>query len=112
MSLEYAPRGLVGLLVPQANTTVEAEFGILMPPGVTFISARLTSPQAGIADRMRDYIASLDTTIAQFANAPLGALALAVTGASYYTGATEEDTAVARLEDRLGVPVVTAAGRV
>jgi maleate cis-trans isomerase len=109
MSLEYAPHGLVGLLVPQANTTVEAEFGILMPPGVAFISARLTSPQAGIADRMRDYIASLDTTIAQFANAPLGALALAVTGASYYTGVEEEDAAVARIEDRLGVPVVTAA---
>jgi maleate cis-trans isomerase len=109
MSLEYAPRGLVGLLVPQANTTVEAEFGILMPPGIAAIAARLTSPHAGIADRMRDYIASLDATIAQFADAPLGALALAVTGASYYTGAAEEDEAVARLEDRLGVPVVTAA---
>ena len=29
MSLEYASRGLVGMLTPQANTTVEPEFNLL-----------------------------------------------------------------------------------
>ena len=33
MSLEYAPRGLVGMLTPQANTTVEPEFNLLWPRG-------------------------------------------------------------------------------
>lgn len=31
MSLEYAPRGFIGLLTPQANTTVEPECNILFP---------------------------------------------------------------------------------
>ena len=43
MSLEYAPRGLVGMLTPQANTTVEPEFNLLWPPGVAMINARLIS---------------------------------------------------------------------
>ena len=40
--LEYAKRGLVGVLTPQANTTVEPEFRVLWPAGVTMLSARLT----------------------------------------------------------------------
>ena len=30
MKVEYAPKGLIGLLTPQANTTVEPEFSILI----------------------------------------------------------------------------------
>jgi hypothetical protein len=39
--LEYAKHGLVGLLVPPANTTVEAEAALLLPPGIGWITARL-----------------------------------------------------------------------
>jgi len=43
MSLEYAPRGLVGMLTPQANTTAEPEFNILWPRGISMINGRLMS---------------------------------------------------------------------
>ena len=41
--LEYAAKGLVGCLTPQANTTVEPEFNILLPAGYAVLNARLTS---------------------------------------------------------------------
>jgi maleate cis-trans isomerase len=109
MTVEYAPRGLVGVLTPQANTTVEPEFAILWPPGIAMLNARMTSPKDTIVARLLDYLRDLPAAVAQFANAPIDALAFACTGASYYAGVAEEDALVARLEDRLGIPVITAA---
>src|SRR5262245_53271204 len=97
MSLEYAQDGLIGVLTPQANTTVEPELAVLLPPRMAMISARLVSPSPVMRERMVDYVKGLDGTIGQFGNAPLSALALAVTGASYFVGTEAEDRAVARL---------------
>jgi maleate cis-trans isomerase len=109
MSVEYAPRGLVGVLTPQANTTVEPEFAILWPPGIAMLNARMTSAKPTIIARLLDYLRDLPGAARQFANAPITALAFACTGASYYAGVAEEDALVARLEDALGIPVITAA---
>jgi len=107
--VEYGSDGLLGVLTPQANTTVEPELAILLPPRMVMLNARLTSPKPTIAERLVDYVDGLDAAVAQFANAPLGAIAFACTGASYLVGAVAEDAAVARLEARSGVPFVTAA---
>jgi maleate cis-trans isomerase len=109
VSVEYAIDGLLGVLTPQANTTVEPEMAILLPPRMAMLNARLTSPKPTIAERLVDYVDGLDAAVAQFANAPLGAIAFACTGASYLVGAAAEDAAVARLEARSGVPFITAA---
>ena len=37
--LEYSKNGLVGVLTPQANTTVEPEFRVLCPKNVGMINA-------------------------------------------------------------------------
>jgi maleate isomerase len=107
--LEYAPRGLIGALTPQANTTVEPELAILMPPGVAWISARLTSPAKTIEARLADYLDNIDATLDRFANAPVGAYAFACTGASYLIGPDGEDALVGRIEAARGHPFVTAA---
>ena len=109
MSVEYAKRGLVGVLTPQANTTVEPEFAILWPPGIAMLNARMTSTKPTIVARLLDYLRDLPGAAAQFANAPIQALAFACTGASYYAGVAEEDALVARMQDALGIPVITAA---
>jgi len=107
--LEYAPKGLIGALTPQANTTVEPEFAILWPPGYAMINARLTSPHGTIEARLRDYWATTEASLDQFANAPISAVAFGCTGASYLAGKDEEDALVARIEDARGYPFVTSA---
>ena len=112
MSVEYAPRGLVGVLTPQANTTVEPEFAILFPPGIGMINARLLSAKPAMEARLVDYFDQLETAAQQFANAPIGVLAIACTGASYLAGVARERAALDRLAERTGVPAVTAASAV
>lgn len=107
--VEYARNGLVGLLTPQANTTVEPEFNILLLPGYAFLNARLISDKDTIEARLGDYFAGMAQTALQFANAPIGAYAFACTGASYLQGPTREAEAVKRLEDARGRPFITAA---
>ena len=107
MLLAYAPRGLIGVLTPQANTTVEPEFWIMLPPGVAAINARMVSPKEALEARLADYLENLDTAIAQFANAPLGAIAIATTGTSYIAGAAREQELVDRITKRTGVPFIS-----
>jgi maleate cis-trans isomerase len=109
MTLEYAPGGLIGVLTPQANTTVEPEIAVLLPPGLALLNARLTSPKKTIEERLVDYLENVETAATQFANAPLKAVAFACTGASYLAGKYREAALIARLEDRLRMPVLTAA---
>jgi len=109
MALEYAPHGLLGVLTPQANTTVEPEMALLLPPGMAMLNARLVSDKPTIVARLMDYLRDLPAAAGQFGPAPLGAIAFACTGASYFAGPAEEDALVARMEDARGLPVLTAA---
>jgi maleate cis-trans isomerase len=109
VSVEYAPKGLVGVLTPQANTTVEPEYAILTPPGYAFINARMISPHKTIEERLVDYFANLNMFARQFANAPIGVLAFACTGTSYLTGKEAEDRALGDLSHALNIPVLSAA---
>jgi maleate cis-trans isomerase len=110
--LEYAPKGVIGVLTPQANTTVEPEFSILRPPGYGLVTARLTSDKAKMDDRLIDYALSLERTIDRFANMPLGVVLFACTGASYLVEPEEERAIVAGIEARRGLKLITAADAV
>ncbi|MDX3905858.1 MAG: aspartate/glutamate racemase family protein [Pigmentiphaga sp.] len=109
MSVEYAPKGLIGLLTPQANTTVEPEHYILLPAGYAHINARLMSDKSTIEARLVDYVDRLNDACTQFANAPIGAVAVGCTGASYLVGREREAEVLARIEHERGVPAFTAA---
>jgi maleate cis-trans isomerase len=108
MAVEYAPKGLIGVLTPQANTTVEPEFWIMLPPGVAMINARMTSDKSSLEARLVDYFDQMDRAVEQFANAPIGAIALGTTGASYLAGIAREAEVVAAIGQRTGVPLITA----
>ncbi len=106
---EYAPKGLFGLLTPQANTTAELEVQLLCPPGFAALTARLTSDQPTMEDRLIDYVDRMDSCIDRFANAPIGAVGFACTGASYLVDAAQEQKRLAEIADRRAFPVITAA---
>lgn len=105
---EYAPLGLIGVLTPQANTTVEPEFAILCPPGYGFINARLTSPDLDMEARAAHYGQTVESQVEQFAEAPIDVVALAITGSSYLIGREREDALVEGMLTDQGLPLVTA----
>ena len=109
MSIEYAPLGFIGLLTPQANTVVESECAILLPPGVGQLTGRLTSPHPTIEERLVDYFETLETTTKQFAGVPLRALGFACTGSSYLVGHEREDDMLRHLSTRSGCLVTSSA---
>ena len=109
MSFEYAPNGLIGVLTPQANTTVEPEFGILIPRGMGLVTARLVSPKPAMESRLSDYFDNLSMAAAQFAEAPLRAMGVACTGSSYLVGPEREDIIFDELSDRKGIHVTSSA---
>lgn len=108
MALEYAPLGLVGLLTPQANTTVEPEAWALLPNGYSLVNARMVSQAANLNDRLLDYVNHVELSVSQFSNAPLSVLSLACTGSSYLMGQETETRWVQTWQQRLRIPVVTA----
>jgi maleate cis-trans isomerase len=109
MSLEYAPRGLIGVLTPQANPTVEPEFGILLPAGMGMLAARMVSNQPSVDRRLADYFNNLDQSVAQFGDAPLSAIGVACTGSSYIMGREHEALLFGELSQRKGIHVTSSA---
>lgn len=109
MTPDYGARGTIGVLTPQANTTVEPEMWSLLPPGWSMLNARLTSSLDTIEARLVDYTRNFSKTAEQFANAPLNAIAIACTGASYLIGKDEEKRIIDDMEARCSVPCITAA---
>ncbi len=109
MSVAYAPKGLIGVFTPQANTTVEPEMAILTPPGYAVINARMTSGRPTISERLLDYMDQFPAILSQFANAPVDVVALACTGSSYLIGVEREDALLAGISAATGVPALSGA---
>ena len=109
---EYGKAGLLGVGVPQANTTVEAEFRALAPAGVSVITARLQGSRSDSRKRLLDYFHNLDLALETFDTAPLDAFGFACTGSSYLIGLEKDRTAFADLSKRRGYPVVSATAAI
>ena len=110
MTVEYASRALVGVLTPQANTTVEPEYAILCPRDTAWINARMLSPHKTIEERLVDYWSKAPQFARQFANAPVGSLSFACTGTSYLVGKQTEDDVLAEVTKQSGgLPAMSAA---
>lgn len=104
----YGRDGMVGIGTPQANPTVEAEMGILLPRTVTSHVVRLTSPAADAGARLVDYIEGLDGSLARYDSFRPDVFGFACTGSAYLVGAAREAELVAAAR----LPVVTATAAI
>lgn len=102
---DYGARGLVGVLSPQANTTVEAELGVLLEPDVTMIVSRLTCFEQDSRARLLGYFGNVDAALRAFDAARPSVVLFACTGSTYLVGLDEEDRYFASRP----VPIVSAA---
>ena len=109
MTPEYGERGIVGVLMPPANPTVEPELSVLLGPDMAVLAARLVCRFNGDRDRPVDYLESLDTTLEAFGNAPLQVVGFGITSSTYLVGCAREAEILERIQARRSYPVVTAA---
>jgi maleate isomerase len=109
MTAEYGERGVVGVLMPPANPTVEPEMAVLLGPDVAVLAARLLSRFDGDRERPVDYLESLDATLEAFGPAPLQVVGFGITSSTYFVGCARESEILAHVRARRGYPVVTAA---
>lgn len=104
----YGRTGMLGIGTPQANPTVEAEMGILLPRTCTSHGVRLTSAAAEPAQRLVDYIEGLDGYLARYDSFRPDVFGFACTGSAYLVGAAREAEIVAGAQ----LPVVTATAAI
>lgn len=109
MEREYGPGGWIGVGVPQANPTVEAEMRRLLPPDAELLTSCLVSRAPTSVERLIDYFDGLDRTLDSYDVLHPDVYGFACTGSSYLVGAERETEIVAEAEARLGCPFVTAA---
>lgn len=105
MSQDYGTAGLVALFPPQANTTVEAELGVLLEPDVGALVSRLTCYDDDSRTRLIGYFENLGAAVRALDTARPALGLFACTGSTYLVGLIEEDRAFAAL----AFPVVSAA---
>jgi len=104
MKGDYGAGGLVAILPPQANTTVEAELGVLLEPDVAMVVSRLTCYEQDSRTRLMGYFHSVGPSLRALDTAKPDFALFACTGSTYLVGLNEEDRAFAALP----LPLISA----
>lgn len=105
MSTDYGAAGRVAIFPPQANTTVEAELGVLLERDVACVVSRLTCYEEDSRARLRGYLANVGAAVRALDTARPQLGLFACTGCTYLAGLTEEG----RVFSALGFPLISAA---
>jgi maleate isomerase len=110
-------RARIGVLVPPGNPTVEPEFYMMVPDGVTVHCARLqgfqslSTPSApvGMEERTLAYMQELPGPAKALGSVDPAVVILAHTASSYATGFANEPQLIDRLSSLTGTTAITAA---
>lgn len=112
MSRDYGSHGRIAVATPQANPTVEAEFGVLLPRRATLHVTRLQSRAADSRERLIDYLENLEASALSFDSFRPDAFGFACTGSSYFVGAEREAEILAEIKSRTGLGIDTATAAI
>jgi len=109
--LGYGRRRRVGLLVPSSNTTMEPEFYMMAPAGVSIHTARmrLVETTAETLIEMAEYAESEADLLA---TAEVDVIVYGCTTGSLVGGVEWEEGLVQRIESGTGVPTLSTSGAV
>ena len=107
----------IGFLVPPGNPTCEPEMMRLAPPGVTvhfnrMVASGATGSHEGQDERNRQQLANLDQTIELLALVKPAVIVMGHTASSYTLGPAGEKELVERIQNKTGIPFLTAFGSV
>lgn len=110
-------RARIGVLVPPGNPTVEPEFYMMAPEGVTihfarlqgFQSASIPGAAAGMEARTLAYLEELPGPAMALGSVNPAVVILAHTASSYATGFANESQLIDRLSSLTGTTAITAA---
>jgi len=109
---EYGKVARIGVALPPANTTVEPEMKILMPPGVSFFATRMISQGSTARQRLIDYAENIDSWVGSFYGAELDAVFFACTGSCYLIGHDREIEMLNLMSRKWGMPMFSAASSI
>jgi maleate isomerase len=109
MTYDYGRTARIGIGTPQANPTVEAEFGILLPRTCSLHVVRLTGTPDNPEQRLRQYLTDLGAHLRRFDIFKPDIFGFACTGSSYLLGAANEPQLFDDLSRQVGYPIATAA---
>jgi maleate isomerase len=96
----FGRNGIVGVLTPAGNPTVEPELARLFGDEALMLTARMCSPAASMDQRLLDYVQDIETPLGSFGGVPIDVFAFACTGSSYLVGLQAEQEWTARLAAR------------
>lgn len=106
---EYGRRGVIGVMVPQANPVVEPEMASLLPAGFSTVVTRLLGSRVDSRTRLVNYLENLSASLDAYDNAPLDVVGYACTGSSYLVGAEHEQATLKAASERYGYPIISSA---
>lgn len=109
---ELGARGIVALLTPGGNPTVEPELSVLLGGDVAVLASRMHDDAPDMPGRLLAYASPMSRWLAPFAATPLDAVGFACTGSAYLTPAGGCGAPGSLSLGGRSVPLRTAAGAI
>lgn len=103
-------RRRIGVMIPSTNTTCEADFQMVAPPGVTVHSQRLwMSNEPNSEAKMERMNADIEVGIKYLATAKVDVIAYGCTTGSFFRGAGWDRALLAQIQQQARVPAVATS---